>query len=48
VIALYTITSSAIVGYVPRVAAGVSLEPTMKAALDQLVRSPSAPQGLGQ
>jgi len=29
----------------PRVAPAVSLDPTMKAALDQLVRSSSAPQG---
>src|ERR1700690_2460850 len=32
----------------PRVAPAVSLDPTMKAALDQLVRSSSAPQGLVQ
>ena len=32
----------------PRVAPAVSLDPTMKAELDQLVRSPSAPQGLVQ
>lgn len=32
----------------PRIAPVVSLDPTMKAALDQLVRSPSAPQGLVQ
>jgi len=32
----------------PRVAPAVSLDPTMKATLDQLVRSPSAPQGLVQ
>ncbi len=32
----------------PRVAPAVSLDPTMKAVLDQLVRSPSAPQGLVQ
>jgi Homeodomain-like domain len=32
----------------PRVAPAVSLDPTMKAALDKLVRSPSAPQGLVQ
>jgi putative transposase len=32
----------------PRVAPAVLLDPTMKATLDQLVRSPSAPQGLVQ
>ncbi|HET6177784.1 MAG TPA: IS630 family transposase [Candidatus Sulfotelmatobacter sp.] len=32
----------------PRVAPTVSLDPTTKTALDQLVRSPSAPQGLVQ
>jgi transposase len=32
----------------PRVAPAVSLDPTMKAALEQLVRSSSAPQGLVQ
>src|ERR1035441_9436372 len=32
----------------PRVAPVVSLNPTAKAALDQLVRSPSTPQGLAQ
>src|ERR1700758_1726030 len=34
--------------YMPRVAPVVSLNPTAKAALDQLVRSPSTPQGLAQ
>ena len=32
----------------PRVAPAIALEPTMKAALDQLVRSPSTPQALVQ
>ena len=35
-------------GNMPRVAPAVSLDSSMKAALDQLVRSPSTPQGLVQ
>jgi transposase len=47
-IVLYIITTFDYSGNMPRVAPAVSLDSTMKAALDQLVRSPSAPPGLVQ